>query len=126
MAQGEKSNALAASNKISRVVARLVTTPLHQEVSVLSTRYLRRMLAPSLVAALATVTACGGDDDGPTEPTPAITVGVAPPTITAVQGETKTATVTITRTNFTGPVNLTLESVTAAATAASDPAAKAS
>ena len=85
-----------------------------------STRYLRRILAPSLVAALATVTACGGDD-GPSGPTPAITVAVAPPAITAVQGETKTATVTITRTNFTGPVNLVLENAAAAA-AASDPA----
>jgi hypothetical protein len=87
---------------------------------VFSTRYLRRILAPSLVAALATVTACGGDD-GPSGPTPAITVAVAPPAITAVQGETKTATVTITRTNFTGPVNLVLENAAAAA-AASDPA----
>ena len=85
----------------------------------LSTRFLRRVLAPSLAAALATVAACGGDDDGPTEPTPSIAVGVAPATIPAVQGETKTATVTLTRTNFTGPVNLTLEGATVGATAAS-------
>src|SRR3989442_10728371 len=59
-----------------------------------------------LVAGLAVVTGCG--KDGGTGPAADYTLSLAPAALTLVQGANGTATVTITRTNFTGAVTLSL------------------
>jgi hypothetical protein len=82
----------------------------------------RRFLTPSLAAALAVAAACGGGDKNPTQPTAAITLAVAPTTLTAAPGESPTAAVTLTRTNFTGAVNLAVEGMPDGVTASFDPA----
>src|SRR5437016_1573252 len=74
-----------------------------------------------LVAGLAVVTGCG--KDGGTGPAADYTLSLAPATLTIVQGATGTSTVTITRTNFTGAVTLTLGGAPTGVTGSFDPAA---
>src|SRR5438874_2567391 len=59
-----------------------------------------------LVAGLAVVTGCG--KDGGTGPAADYTLSLAPAALTIVQGATGNTTVTITRTNFTDAVTLSL------------------
>src|SRR3989454_7706364 len=59
-----------------------------------------------LVAGLAVATGCG--KDGGTGPAPDYTLSLAPAALTIVQGATGPTTVTITRSNFTGVVTLSL------------------
>src|SRR5438132_1259754 len=74
-----------------------------------------------LVAGLAVVTGCG--KDGGTGPAADYTLSLAPAALTIAQGATGTTTVTITRTNFTGAVTLSLGGAPTGLTGAFDPAA---
>src|SRR5436853_553269 len=74
-----------------------------------------------LVAGLAVVTGCG--KDGGTGPAADYTLSLAPAALTIAQGATGTTTVTITRTNFTGAVTLSLGDAPTGLTGAFDPAA---
>src|SRR5437667_127342 len=74
-----------------------------------------------LVAGLAVVTGCG--KDGGTGAAPDYTLSLAPAALTIAQGATGTTTVTITRTNFTGAVTLSLGGAPTGLTGAFDPAA---
>src|SRR3989449_742353 len=74
-----------------------------------------------LVAGLAVVTGCG--KDGGTGPAADYTLSLAPAALTIVQGANGTATVTITRTNFTGAVTLSLGGAPTGVTGSFNPAA---
>src|SRR5438046_4993986 len=74
-----------------------------------------------LVAGLAVVTGCG--KDGGTGPAADYTLSLAPAALTIVQGATGNTTVTITRTNFTDAVTLSLGSAPAGGTGSFNPAA---
>src|SRR5256712_3312905 len=74
-----------------------------------------------LVAGLAVATGCG--KDGGTGPAPDYTLSLAPAALTIVQGATGPTTVTITRTNFTGAVTLSLGGGPAGGTGAVKPSA---
>src|SRR3989442_13377447 len=74
-----------------------------------------------LVAGLAVVTGCG--KDGGTGPAADYTLSLAPAALTLVQGANGTATVTITRTNFTGAVTLSLGGAPTGVTGSFNPAA---
>src|SRR2546426_1011405 len=74
-----------------------------------------------LVAGLAVVTGCG--KDGGTGPAADYTLSLAPAALTVVQGANGTATVTITRTNFTGAVTLSLGGAPTGVTGSFNPAA---
>src|SRR5436190_7410795 len=74
-----------------------------------------------LVAGLAVVTGCG--KDGGTGPAADYTLSLAPAALTIVQGATGNTTVTITRTNFTDAVTLSLGGAPTGLTGAFDPAA---
>src|SRR5205807_350939 len=74
-----------------------------------------------LVAGLAVVTGCG--KDGGTGPAADYSLSLAPAALTIAQGATGTTTVTITRTNFTGAVTLSLGGAPTGLTGAFDPAA---
>jgi uncharacterized membrane protein len=61
----------------------------------------------ALIAATAIVACSGGDDEGTTEPTPAIDITASAATATVTQGGTASVTVTLTRSGgFTGDVTL--------------------
>lgn len=81
--------------------------------------HLARVLA---VGGIALLTACGSDEPTgavtpppppPPPPAPSVTVAFSRPDLTIMQGENGTATVTVTRTNYTGAVTLTLEGLPA-------------
>src|SRR5207237_9955246 len=74
-----------------------------------------------LVAGLAVVTGCG--KDGGTGPAADYTLSLAPAALTIVQGATSNTTVTITRTNFTDAVTLSLGSAPTGVTGSFNPAA---
>src|SRR5437879_2247505 len=73
-----------------------------------------------LVAGLGVAVACGTKDS--TGPGADYTLSLAPAALTIVQGANGTATVTITRTNFTGAVTLSLDGAPAAFTGSFNPA----
>ena len=82
-----------------------------------------RLASAALAATLALLTACGDDDDPPTVDTGAITVALSASTLALTQGESETATVTVTRAGgFAGPVALTAEGAPAGVTVAFAPA----
>src|SRR5205809_139571 len=74
-----------------------------------------------LVAGLAVVTGCG--KDGGTGPAADYTLSLAPAALTIVQGATGNTTVTITRTNFTDAVTLSLGGAPTGVTGSFNPAA---
>src|SRR5436853_450583 len=74
-----------------------------------------------LVAGLAVVTGCG--KDGGTGPAADYTLSLAPAALTIVQGATSNTTVTITRTNFTDAVTLSLGGAPTGVTGSFNPAA---
>src|SRR5205809_6544934 len=74
-----------------------------------------------LVAGLAVVTGCG--KDGGTGPAADYTLSLAPAALTIGQGATGNTTVTITRTNFTGAVTLSLGNAPTGVTGSFNPAA---
>src|SRR5207247_581086 len=74
-----------------------------------------------LVAGLAVVTGCG--KDGGTGPAADYTLSLAPAALTIVQGATGNTTVTITRTNFTDAVTLSLSCAPPRVAGAFNPAA---
>src|SRR5256886_1539944 len=74
-----------------------------------------------LVAGLAVATGCG--NDGGTGPAAEYSLSLAPAALTIVQGATGTATVTITRSNFTGAVTLSLGGAPTGVTGSFNPAA---
>src|SRR5207302_711206 len=74
-----------------------------------------------LVAGLAVVTGCG--KDGGTGPAADYTLSLAPAALTIVQGATVNTTVTITRTNFTDAVTLSLGGAPTGVTGSFNPAA---
>ncbi|HUQ82895.1 MAG TPA: hypothetical protein VM076_17215 [Gemmatimonadaceae bacterium] len=79
-----------------------------------------KRLMTAMVAAIA-VAACSGGDDG-TDPTPEITLAVAPAAVSIAQGATGTVTATITRTGgFAGDVAIAVEGLPTGVTAASAP-----
>lgn len=79
-----------------------------------------KRLMTAMVAAAAAAACSGGD--GGTDPTPAITLAVAPAAVSIPQGATGTVTATITRTGgFTGDVTIAVEGLPANVTAASAP-----
>ena len=72
----------------------------------------------ALIAATAIVACSGGDDEGTTEPTPAINITSSAATATVTQGATASVTVTLTRSGgFTGDVTLAVTGLTAGLTA---------
>src|SRR5437879_2230149 len=75
----------------------------------------------ALVAGLGVAVACGTKDS--TGPGADYTLSLAPAALTIVQGANGTATVTITRTNFTGAVALSLGGAPTAVTGSFNPAA---
>src|SRR2546428_301763 len=74
-----------------------------------------------LVAGLSLAVGCA--KDGGTAPAADYTLSLAPTALTIVQGATGSTTVTITRTNFSGAVTLSLGSAPTGVTGAFDPAA---
>src|SRR5881628_2653792 len=74
-----------------------------------------------LVAGVAVAVGCGTKES--TGPAADYTLSLAPAALTIVQGATGTTTVTITRTNFTGAVTLSLGSAPTGVTGSFDPAA---
>src|SRR5437762_1069570 len=74
-----------------------------------------------LLAGLAVVTGCG--KDGGTGPAADYTLSLAPAALTIVQGATGNTTVTITRTNFTDAVTLSLGGAPTGVTGSFNPAA---
>src|SRR5437899_2175861 len=74
-----------------------------------------------LVAGLAVLTCCG--KDGVTGPAADYTLSLAPAALTIVQGATGNTTVTITRTNFTDAVTLSLGGAPTGVTGSFNPAA---
>src|SRR5256884_194052 len=74
-----------------------------------------------LVAGLAVATGCG--KDGGTGPAAEYSLSLGPAALTIVQGATGTATVTITRSNFTGAVTLSLGGAPTGVTGSFNPAA---
>src|SRR5438445_438163 len=74
----------------------------------------------ALVAGLGVAVACGTKDS--TGPGADYTLSLAPAALTIVQGANGTATVTITRTNFTGAVALSLDGAPTAVTGSFNPA----
>lgn len=76
-----------------------------------------RLARACAVGGIALLAACGGSDEPtgtvtpppPPPPTPSVTVALSRPDLTVLQGENGTATVTVARTNYTGPLTLTLE-----------------
>src|SRR5438046_3141883 len=74
-----------------------------------------------LVAGLAVVTGCG--KDGGTGPAADYTLSLAPAGLTIVQGATGNTTVTITRTNFSGAVTLSLGGAPTGVTGSFSPSA---
>src|SRR2546422_981915 len=73
-----------------------------------------------LVAGLSLAVGCA--KDGGTGPAADYTLSLAPAALTIVQGATGTSTVTITRTNFTGAVTLSLGNAPTGVTGSFDPA----
>ena len=72
----------------------------------------------ALIAATAIVACSGGDDEGTTEPTPAIDITASAATATVTQGGTASVTVTLTRSGgFTGDVTLAVTGLSANLTA---------
>lgn len=76
-------------------------------------RFIGRRLM--LILELAAALGCG-DSDGGTGPAADYALELAPASLTIVRGATGSSTVTITRTNFTGPVTLSVESAPAGVT----------
>src|SRR5437879_8849847 len=74
-----------------------------------------------LVAGLAVLTGCG--KDGGTGPAADYTLSLAPAALTIVQGATGNTTVTITRTNFTDAVALSLGDAPTGVSGSLNPAA---
>src|SRR5438309_234511 len=75
----------------------------------------------ALVAGLGVAVACGTKDS--TGPGADYTLSLSPAALTIAQGATGTSAVTITRTNFTGPVTLSLGTAPAGVTGSFNPAA---
>src|SRR2546422_10756898 len=75
----------------------------------------------AVIAGLAAAVGCG--TDGGTGPAADYTLSLTPAALTIVRGATGNTTVTITRTNFTGAVTLSLGNAPAGVTGSFDPAA---
>src|SRR5205814_2177322 len=86
---------------------------------------LKHWLRPGLVlvASLALVVVGCGKEGGGTGPAADYTLALAPTALTIVQGATGNTTVTITRTNFSGAVTLSLGGAPGGVTGSFDPAA---
>ena len=76
----------------------------------------------SAVVVAATIAACSGGEDNGTEPTPVIEIALSANTLTLVQGDNGTVSVTLTRSvGFTGPVTVSVEGLPTGVTTVAAP-----